>query len=329
MVKFTATVNLTSTLLEKIWTTVVDNGLAWIFRPLQIKRIGKAETDVRAKEIITFAQAEKHAADIKAGKKQLLPDGTIVDARPIDDEQEVFKALEDYQRALVIERSLNIVKTIGYLMGDELPSEIPVSDDVVSRDWFTHWRMHAENYSEEHYQRLWAAVLAGEVRQPGSFSTAAMNILASISLEEARIFQQLCNMSFNNGDRTIILLTVPGWHEPSSNYSLTGSSTTMGEQLVDYGIEHFHLLSMRTVGLLASLPEEEYPEWDILLGEGVDYTGRPVTLQSKVKEGRVNVISFTEAGHQLRGLIDKNSHETYTLALHKLFEEASVVMKFV
>ena len=189
--------------------------------------------------------------------------------------------------------------------------------------------MHAENYSEEHYQRLWAAVLAGEVRQPGSFSNAAMNILSSISPEEAGIFQQLCNMSFNNGSRSIILLAVPDWHRPSININVKGSSTTMCEQLVDYGIDPFHLLSMRTVGLLAGLPEEEYPEWDILLSEGVDYAGRLVTLQPKVKEGRIHVISFTEAGHQLRGLIDKISHKTYTPALREIFKEASVVVKFL
>lgn len=328
MVKLTADINLTSTLLEKVWATLIENGLGGLLIPWQTKRVAEAETKARTNEIIAIAQAKKHAADIIAGRKYLLADGTIVDVEPLKDERAVLSAMVASQRTMLVRRALNLFRTIDYLEAEATHSDTQVSDEPVSPDWFAHWRMHAENFSEERYQRLWAAVLANEVRQPGSNSILAMDILASISSENASIFQQLCNMSFSNGDRTVILLAVPGWHGSSSHYFLKNPSDTMGEQLKGCGIEHFHLLSMRTLALLASLPDEEYPEWNILLGEGVDYAGRPVVLQPKVTDGRINVISFTEAGHQLRNLINKTSDETYTPALQSLFDEAEVVIEF-
>lgn len=328
MVKLTADINLTSTLLEKVWATLIENGLVGLLKPWQTKRVAEAETEARTNEIIAFAQAEKHAEEIIAGRKQLLADGTIVDVEPLKDEHAVLRTLEASQRTMLIRRGLNLFRIIDYLGAVATHSDTLVSDEPVSPDWFAHWRGYAENFSEERYQRLWAAVLTGEVRQPGSFSILTMDILASISSENASIFQQLCDMSFSNGDRTVILLAVPGVHGTSSHYHLKSRSGTMGEQLKECGIEHFQLLSMRTLGLLASLPAEEYPEWNILLGEGVDYAGRPVVLQPKVTDGRINVISFTEAGHQLRNLINKTPHETYTPFLQSLFEEADVVIEF-
>lgn len=248
MAELTANINLTSTLLEKVWTTLIDNGLAGLLRPWQIKRVGKAEGEASAHRILTIAQAERHAEEIMAGRKALLSDGTVVDVETLDGEQATLRHLEAFQRAVLLKGSFNLINTVRYIVDNETHSDLHISDDEVSHHWFAHWQSHAETFSEEKFQRLWAAVLVGEVRQPGAFSILAMDILASISSENAWIFQNLCNMSFSNGGRSLILLGVPGWHGSSSHYKIRSPSTTMGEQLIGYGVTHFHLLSMRTVG---------------------------------------------------------------------------------
>jgi hypothetical protein len=38
MVEFTAHINVTSTLLEKVWTTLLDNGLGGLLKPWRLAR---------------------------------------------------------------------------------------------------------------------------------------------------------------------------------------------------------------------------------------------------------------------------------------------------
>jgi hypothetical protein len=197
----------------------------------------------------------------------------------------------------------------------------------ISQDWLNRFGPFAENASSDELRALFGRILAGEIRRPGSFSIRALEILASISQGDAATFQKLCNMSFSNGQRTVILLAVPGWHGPSSHWRVPNPSKTLGEQLTSYGTSAFDLLNMRTIGLFAGLPEEEYPEWDILLGDNVDYAGKRVSLHPTVIEGRIGVISFTDAGHQLRGLLVKTPHETYTPALLQVFKDAGVTVR--
>ena len=64
-------------LLTKIWRTVAGDGIAGLAAPWQIKREGRAHVEVQRQEMLTLAQSEKDAEDIRHGKKKLLRDGTL------------------------------------------------------------------------------------------------------------------------------------------------------------------------------------------------------------------------------------------------------------
>jgi len=63
-------------LVIKLWETLAEKGIGSLLSPWQAGREGRARNEVRRHEILMLAQAEMDAADIRSGKKRLLPDGT-------------------------------------------------------------------------------------------------------------------------------------------------------------------------------------------------------------------------------------------------------------
>lgn len=58
-------------LIIKLWETLIDKGIGSLLRPWQIKRDGRARSEVRREELLMLAQAESEVADIRAGRKRL------------------------------------------------------------------------------------------------------------------------------------------------------------------------------------------------------------------------------------------------------------------
>lgn len=100
----------------------------------------------------------------------------------------------------------------------------------VTEEWFDHFCSDAKGASDQEVRNLWAELLAGEIKRPGRFSFKAMDILASMSSQDAKDFFAIMpylfddEILFNGGllDRTykfefflnlfeMGLLNVPGW----------------------------------------------------------------------------------------------------------------------
>ena len=172
-------------LLMKIWETLVDNGVGGLLRPWQIKREGKAWAEVRSHELRMLAQAKREAADIKAGRRSLDEKGRLieVEAEPPALPTETIPLLQDLREALErrdVDRAVNIA-TIVVKAEEEAKrlGDVPVSDKPVDPDWFARWRVNAEDVRDEEMQSLWARILAGEVREPGSYSLHTVRFHAS------------------------------------------------------------------------------------------------------------------------------------------------------
>ena len=76
------------------------------------------------------------------------------------------------------------------LPGPERKSD-PESDAAdVDPDWLNYFGAYAEKASSEKVRDLWARVLAGEVRHPGSFSLTTLRLLAELDQQMASWFQE-------------------------------------------------------------------------------------------------------------------------------------------
>jgi len=61
-------------LIIKLWDTIADKGIGSLLIPWQILREGDARTEVRRREIIALAKAEKEASEIINEQKNLVQD---------------------------------------------------------------------------------------------------------------------------------------------------------------------------------------------------------------------------------------------------------------
>jgi hypothetical protein len=69
-------------LIIRLWETLVEKGIGGLLRPWQLRREERARLDVRREELITLAQGERDAEDIRAGRKELAQVGGALVALP-------------------------------------------------------------------------------------------------------------------------------------------------------------------------------------------------------------------------------------------------------
>ena len=191
-------------LVIKLWETLTEKGIGALLSPWQAAREGRARNEVRRHEILMLAQAETEAADIRSGKKQLRPDGTLLltsaaGIPPAADERIeptlAFSTAVEYgsraATAAAARSEINATKAI--LFAEEqlaTDAQIP-SDENVDEDWLFAWREHAGKVSTEDLQRLWGSVLAGEVKTPGRYSIRMLDFLRMLSKVEAEMISKL------------------------------------------------------------------------------------------------------------------------------------------
>ncbi len=190
-------------LVIKMWDTLVEKGIGSILQPWHEKRLGYARNEIRQKEILMLAQAEKIAEDIRRGDVKLLQDGTLVKSLPdksINNESdfnvdEVISCIEASNRSDDLRNQVNIGKSIIFaeqeLAND--PQEPP--DRNIDDDWLYRWKDSASKVSADELQQLWGKLLAGELKSPGKYSLRTLEFLKNISQNEARLIEKLAQFS--------------------------------------------------------------------------------------------------------------------------------------
>ena len=181
-------------LLIRMWETLAEKGIGGLLKPWQIRREGQALADVRRGELLLLAQAERDSEDIKLGRKilgaegRLLPAPKDVDDAPPEGEpllQLVAKTVERNVTGDAIRKEINVGKTI--LMAEELletEAQAP-PDQGPDSDWLYRWRDAAGGVSEPELQILWASLLAGEFKAPGTYSLRTVEFVRNLSRNEA------------------------------------------------------------------------------------------------------------------------------------------------
>ena len=154
---------------------VVGKGIGTLYGPWGTVRQAKA--DAKAKIII--AKSENEVADLKYRAKCRV----------------------EYQEAV---RQYNI-EQITVHAANALPEK--VSDEAVDKDWIFQFFESAQNVCDEDMQILWGRILAGETKQPGSYSKRTIQFLKSLEKLEAEMFTKYCAFlfSFEDGWPFIIL----------------------------------------------------------------------------------------------------------------------------
>jgi len=194
-------------LVIRLWETLAEKGVGSLLSPWQAGREGRARDEVRRNEILMLAQAEKDAADIRAGKKHLRDDDTLLltnSQQPHSQDSigriEPILTLSDamehgIQAAAVAAARSEINASKAILFAEEQlanDTQPPPTQDV-DEDWLFVWREYAGKVSIEDLQRLWGSILAGEVKAPGRYSIRTLEFLKTLSKQEAEMISRLAS----------------------------------------------------------------------------------------------------------------------------------------
>lgn len=190
-------------LLLKMWETLADKGVGALLAPWQEKRMAEARAEIRRKEMLLLAQTEKDVESIKSGSVRLqISSGVklIQCAESATDAQERTESTLDLSALAEsvansdfsesIRRERNIASSI--LVAEDILSQDTQepSDKSIDDDWLYSWRDYAGRVSASELQDLWGRILAGEVKQPGTYSMRTLEFLKGLSKSEAELISK-------------------------------------------------------------------------------------------------------------------------------------------
>jgi hypothetical protein len=194
----------------------------------------------------------------------------------------------DYQE----ERKQNNIESITQNAAQEITNTNSVSSDDVDDDWIARFFRYAEDVSSEEMQILWGRVLAGEVSKPNSFSIRTLELLKSLSKEEAQLFEKVSNISFKSLHNSFIL-------KPDNRQFLRSLGVTYEDILL---LRDVGLLHESDSAMIISTSDKETTDLYIHGDVVVLFERKP-----DIAQHQFNVILYTPAGNELISLI-KTTH---------------------
>ncbi|WP_063550293.1 DUF2806 domain-containing protein [Burkholderia territorii] len=191
-------------LLIKMWESLAVGGVGSLLKPWQMRREAYAKLEIKRREMLLLAQAEREVEEIRAGRKKAEANGNslmlltsnaqVIDGRaePQLDLDSLLDVADRTKRADTLREQINVTKTILHaediLSGDNAPAPT----ESIEQDWLYRWRDCASQVSSDELQSLWAKVLAGEVKTPGAYSLRTLEFLRNLSKSEAEEIQGIC-----------------------------------------------------------------------------------------------------------------------------------------
>ena len=167
--------------LEKL-INEISKGIGTIYRPKAIRK----EAEAKAYEIEILERAKSKA---------------IAEGKEID--TDVYIRIQERLLHQETKRQNNI-DNVSQIAAEELSKEEYISDEPVDQDWTTRFFNIVEDISDEEMQKHWGRILAGEVKQPKSFSLRTLELLKNLSKEEAAIFTKFANIKLQSSNNHFI-----------------------------------------------------------------------------------------------------------------------------
>ncbi len=274
--------------LEKLIDTV-SKGLGTFYAPIGVKRMARA----KANEMEIISEAFSNNIELPATYK----DGKI--EINTSDYKEIIERTG--KRLLYQElRKQNNIDNVVCFANEELKEVTKVSDEPVDKDWVIRFFNSVEDVSSCEMQKIWAKILAGEVKQPDSFSLRTLDIVKNLTQREAQTFQKLSN---------IILISYDG------SYKYIYSNTNL---LNKYNLSYANILEMQECGLIKAQLLTLVNEQELTI-YNEKMIGIIKSKSNKEQKISIKVYVLTEAGKQLYSIIYKDYSEPYFLeVLHEI-----------
>lgn len=210
-------------------------------------------------------------------------------------------------------KQLNI-ETITSLAAEELKNEETVTDEPLDEDWTTRFFGIAEEVSNEEMQALWGKILAGEIKQPKSYSLRTLELIKNLSKNEAEIFIKLANFSIKVGD---------------AHFVFTGNDKILN---TNFNISYSDTALLTEIGLLQPGSFVNYQLLQSTTETQHVLTSGNIIVIIKVKPNtptiQMPVLVFSNAGNELLKLLNPNTPIEYLSHIAKSIKNENVEVKY-
>lgn len=186
--------DISSTLLEKMWDTLVNKGIPAFLRPWQMKRENKARLECIRNEKLEMIKIENEAKRLQLSlDKELFTETEIVPQI-----EQIVSEVANTKLHEIVKEEISVTKAIEYAgdyiqeekLVEEKPSELP------SDDWLNKWKKRTQEFMDEDALKLWGKVLAGEFASPGKYSYKFLDWMSSITPKDAQLISKLMENVF-------------------------------------------------------------------------------------------------------------------------------------
>lgn len=276
--------------IEKL-LDVVSNAIGTVYKPRAIRK----EADAKAYELKVISRAKAEA---------------LVESKEI--KAEYFNRIEKRITYQQLTKQQNIDNVVDIAV-EQLSYEDTVSDKEVNKDWATRFFNIAEDISDEEMQYLWGKILAGEVKQPSSYSLRTLDILRNLTVDEAKMFTKLAELALYN---------------PGEKNCFVFNNTDFFKSHLQIGV--MNILRLSEAGLLynehdlnISFKYNESSGSIIIYGD----KGIGITKEKDAPASNLQIFSFTQSGTELTKLVTPNYNEGYIKEIAKVLKNNGTTVK--
>ena len=279
--------------LEKL-IEVISSGIGTIYRPRAIRK--EAEAEAYKIEIVERAKAKA------------LAEGKEIDA----DIQERIQERLFYRET----RRQHNIDNVSQIAAEQLKNEDSVSNEPVNADWASRFFNIVEDISDQEMQTLWGRILAGEVKQPKSFSIRTLELLKNLSKEEAETFTKFAQIALNSGNSSFVF-------DPDNGKLLEDNFNIIFRDklvLVDVG-----LIVAETVLEFSFKPPKDEEQMNL-----ISYGQKGFFILRKINAPKqpITAIVFTKPGIELLKLVQPVYNEKYIEGIAHAYKHETTVVKF-
>lgn len=206
------------------------------------------------------------------------------------------------------------IENITSFAAEELKNEETVTDEPLDEDWTTRFFGIAEEVSNEEMQALWGKILAGEIKQPKSYSLRTLELIKNLSKNEAEIFIKVANFASKIGN---------------SNFVFTGNDKILD---TTYNISYGETALLAEIGLLQpgnfvsyQLLENPIETKHVLTSGNIVVI---ITVKPNNPTIQMPVLVFSNAGNELLKLLKPNAPIEYLSNIAKSIKNENVEIKY-
>lgn len=169
--------------LEKPLTKLIEcvsAGVGKAYEPVHIKRMAKARQDEI--KLIGEALSDNISLPSKYEDGKITIDTTEV--------EELIKRTSNRVLYKELRKQQNIESVIAETY-NLLENEEYVTGETVNQDWLYKFFDDVGEISDEYMQKIWAKILAGEIKEPNTYTIRTLNTLKNLTKKEALLFNNL------------------------------------------------------------------------------------------------------------------------------------------